>query len=49
MTPSFYDLAPGADFHDRYELLAFLGQGGFGKVFRARDRSLLSQMRRWLG
>jgi eukaryotic-like serine/threonine-protein kinase len=34
------DLRPGAVFHSRYEVIAPLGRGGMGMVFRAHDRVL---------
>jgi serine/threonine-protein kinase len=34
------DLRPGAVFHARYEVIAPLGRGGMGMVFRAHDRVL---------
>src|SRR5262245_18544810 len=33
-----YVLKPGMVLGERYELLRFLGRGGFGGVFHARDR-----------
>jgi hypothetical protein len=35
--PAAAPLAAGARFADRYELIAPLGAGGFGAVWRARD------------
>ena len=34
----FRRLQPGMVLGNRYELLRFLGRGGFGSVFLARDR-----------
>src|SRR5262245_49247164 len=41
---SFESLGPGVLFAVRYELLRQLGQGGFAKVFLARDTLLVDEL-----